>query len=85
MPPSGRFDRDAIDLNEDLLKPVIMHLGARVGVDVLETHLMSLYEMMALPLSSTSPAPCIDRSSCKLNVSYPCMHVRLLRAWLSNT
>ena len=55
MPPSGRIDRDAIDLNEEVLKPVIVHLGARVGVDVLETHLMSLYEMMALPLSSISP------------------------------
>ena len=55
MPPSGCIDRDAIELNEELLKPVILILGARVGVDVLETHLLSLYELMALPLSSTSP------------------------------
>lgn len=55
MPPSGSIDRDAIDLNEEVLKPVIVHLGARVGVDVIELHLQSLYEMMAVPLSGTSP------------------------------
>ncbi|CAE7394461.1 unnamed protein product [Symbiodinium sp. CCMP2456] len=46
MPPSGFIDRNAIDVNEDLLKHVISNLGARVSVDVLESHLMSLYEMM---------------------------------------
>ena len=54
VPPSGRIDRDAIDLNEDILQPVVLHLGMRVGVDVLETHLHSLYQMMGQSLSGAS-------------------------------
>ena len=54
VPPSGRIDRDAIDLNEDVLAPVVTHLGMRVGVDVLETHLQALYQMMGQPLSGAS-------------------------------
>ena len=55
LPPSKRFDRDALDLNEDVLLPVLHHLGARVGVDCLEVHLHALYALMTLPLSGILP------------------------------
>ncbi|CAE7703995.1 unnamed protein product [Symbiodinium sp. CCMP2456] len=51
LPPSGRIDRACIDLNEEVLTPIIQELGARVGVDVLEEHVYSLYKLMKASLS----------------------------------
>ena len=50
--PTGVVDRVALELNERLIVPAILHLGARVGVDTLEVHVASLYtDMMNLPIS----------------------------------
>ena len=50
--PTGVVDRVALELNERLIVPAILHLGARVGVDTLEVHVASLYtDLMNLPIS----------------------------------
>lgn len=41
--PNGTVDRTALELNERLIVPAILHLGSRVGVDTLELHVASLY------------------------------------------
>ncbi|CAE7344072.1 unnamed protein product [Symbiodinium necroappetens] len=51
LPPSGRIDRACIDLNEEVLEPIIQELGTRVGVDALEEHVFCLYKLMKLALS----------------------------------
>eukprot|EP00439_Symbiodinium_sp_Y106_P065178 s1281_g10.t1 len=52
LPPSGRInDRACIELNEEVLTPIVLELGARVAVDVLEEHVYSLYKLMKMPLS----------------------------------
>lgn len=51
--PTGVVDRIALELNERILVPAIMHLGARVGVDTLEVHVTSLYvDVMKLHITS---------------------------------
>ncbi|CAE7328631.1 unnamed protein product [Symbiodinium sp. CCMP2592] len=52
LPPSGRIDRACVELNEEVLTPIVQELGARVGVDVLEEHVYSLYKLMKMALSS---------------------------------
>ena len=52
MPANGGYGRDTLELNEDVLLPVIKQLGTRVGVEVLEVHLLALYKLMKLPLGS---------------------------------
>ena len=42
--PNGTVDRTALELNERLIVPAYLHLGARVGVDILELHVASLYK-----------------------------------------
>ena len=44
-------DREALDLNVDLLEPLIEHMGTRVAVDVLEVHIRALYGLMKIGLN----------------------------------
>ena len=53
MPAKGGFDRATLEHNEEVLLPVILHVGCRVGVDALEVHLDALYALMKLPLGRT--------------------------------
>lgn len=46
---SKRISRGIIDLNEPLLAAVLQHLGSRVGVDVLQIQIDSLYSFMQIP------------------------------------
>lgn len=46
---SKRISRGSIDLNEPLLAAVLQHLGSRVGVDVLQIQIDSLYSFMQIP------------------------------------
>ena len=50
-----RISRGTIDFNEALLKPVIQHIGSRVGVDVLQIHIEALYAIMQIPVDRFCP------------------------------
>ena len=52
MPPTGGYGRDTLEMNEEVLLPVIKQLGTRVGVETLEVHLYALFKLMKLPLAS---------------------------------
>ena len=57
--PSNAIDRLAVELNEDLLTDMILHLGTRVSVDTLEVHVKALYDLMRVGISSLLPTICI--------------------------
>ena len=49
--PSNVIDRVAVELNEELLTDMILHLGTRLSVDTLEVHVKAFYDLMGIGIS----------------------------------
>lgn len=47
------INRDTVDLNEPVLKPILSELGMRVGVEVLSFQVEAFFEMLNIPLKRT--------------------------------